>query len=52
MVGLEKRRLLKAIENNEYKRELLKEVYVKILLEAINNDIKIKANIVKFIKSL
>jgi hypothetical protein len=52
MIGLEKQRLLKAIENDEYKRELLKEVYTKSLLTAINSDDKIKKQIIKFIKNL
>lgn len=52
MVGLEKNRLKKAIETNDYSRELLKEVYTKTILDLINKDEKIQKQILKFLKDI
>ncbi len=52
MIGLEKNRLKKALEENTYSRELLKEVYTKTILDLINKDEKIKKQILKFLKEM
>lgn len=52
MIGLEKNRLKKAIEDNNYSRELLKEIYTKTILDLINKDEKIKKQILKFVKDI
>lgn len=52
MIGLEKNRLKKAIEENSYSRELLKKIYTKTILNLINKDEKIKKQILKFVKDI
>jgi len=52
MIGLEKNRLKKSIEDNNYSRELLKEIYTKTILDLINKDEKIKKQILKFLKDM